>query len=82
MSPGTGWGAVEWVGVTQGGVGGAAGMGHCSQVGSRRSPMCVCGVGYHPSIVIVAPIVASVVAVVVMDDVVRIVVVAGSKNTT
>lgn len=42
--------------------------------------VCVCGVGYHPSIVIVAPIVASV--VVVMDDVVRIVVVAGSKNTT
>lgn len=42
--------------------------------------MCVCGVGYHPSIVIVAPIVATV--VVVMDDVVRIVVVAGSKNTT
>lgn len=40
--------------------------------------VCVCRVGYHPSIVIVA----SVVAVVVMDDVVRIVVVAGSKNTT
>lgn len=75
-----GYTGVGWVvcGVTQGGVGAAAGMGHCSQVGSWRSPMCVCGVGSHPSIVIVAPIVV----VVVMDDVVRIVVVAGSKNTT
>lgn len=73
---------MAWVGLGWGNQGGgaAAGMGHGSQVGSWRSPMCACRVGSHPSIVIVAPIV--VVAVVVMDDVVHIVVVAGSKNTT